>query len=68
MPILFNNITVGCFISVNFEDKLGFKRNNSEVAFQNPKPKTFPKFLPMSCLGIAFIEKNCSEFGTSFFS
>lgn len=29
--LLFNNITVGSFISGNFEDKFGFQRNNSQV-------------------------------------
>lgn len=33
--ILINNITVGCFVSVNFEDKLSSQRNNSQVSFQN---------------------------------
>lgn len=58
MLILINNIMVGCFVSVNFVDKLSSQRNNSQVSFQNPKPTTFSKFLSKPCLQISFIEKN----------
>lgn len=70
MLMLINNITVGCFVSVNFEDKLSSQRSNSQVSFQNPKPTTISKFLSKACLQIAFIEKkkykNRLEFDTSF--
>lgn len=57
MLMLINNITVGWFVSVDFEDKLGSQRSNSQVSFHNPKPTTFSKFLSKTFLQIAFIGK-----------